>query len=650
MSYQAPIELYTIIEDVVDSIRETGDITAFSESNGVYTITSDNSLGENDYITIDSVQYYVTNVTDTGFTITGSTGLDFTNAQWKANAPYFMCEKEAKAAQILTEKTKQDTYKWQKYPLFLLVRPYTDDRTNRMIGYTVDFNLYIITNTDQNYWNDDRIDNNFDPILYPLYNSFMDALPHNRWVGEKKREKIAHTKTDLMFIDANPFPDKMDGLNIGFTDFVVKRNKQICEPETAVRYEIDLSSTTGGTATSSLGGEGSYTVDKNTNVAFNAAPDTGYRFRYWLLNNIQNITNPLALIITKNYNIVADFIKTWVLTISAYGNGTVTPESGTYDDQEQITLEATPNDVDTQFDRWESTKLGTVTDNPLDYTVTQDDTIIGYFTALLQTIQDVFGTSPFQTNKKWYFPNAIAGDNVQCQINTGQSNSVYLADNTGMRTTVNPDIKSNIYPKDIYAFQNQVTLNSNLGGQPISEWLAPDGQQWKELKEQIETYINWCVGVNRTPTFKRLLWLQFENDIVQGIADEYEPKLRQVIADVRAINSIYTSNIPFLLFLPSNNNGQDETQKGYITTAMNNVAADTPNVYTVNTDDLDFSDGVHYANYEYQDLLDRADAIIAPPEIDLGYNNYEVLIKNTPFALFNGTDNEMLYLMARITT
>jgi hypothetical protein len=320
MSYTPPIELYTIIESVVDEIRETNTIANSSESNSVYTITSDNALSDNDYITIDETQYKVSNTSDTQFTIKATTGLDFTNSTWKANAPYFMCEKESKAGNILTEKNDQENYKWQKYPLFLLARPYTDDRTDRTIGYSSDFTLHIITDTKSDYWANDRIENNFEPILYPLFNSFMDELPNNRWVKEKKRDLIAHTKTDLMFVDGNPFPDKMDGITIQFSNLEILRNTQTCEPTIPINYNLTLSAETGGTTVPE---PGTYTYNKGDVAAIYALADANYQFSQWLINGTPNINNPIGLSMRQNYTCVAEFTSMLVVVQDVFSTTTV---------------------------------------------------------------------------------------------------------------------------------------------------------------------------------------------------------------------------------------------------------------------------------------------------------------------------------------
>jgi len=113
------------------------------------------------------------------------------------------------------------------------------------------------------------------------------------------------------------------------------------------RYDLDISSTTGGSVTTP--DEGTFTYDKGTVVNLVAVPTTGYRFVNWTgdVGTIANV-NVASTTITMNgdYTITANFIARYDLTISSTTGGSVTtPGEGTYtyDEGMVVNLVATPS-------------------------------------------------------------------------------------------------------------------------------------------------------------------------------------------------------------------------------------------------------------------------------------------------------------------
>lgn len=225
--YSLPIELYVIIGEVVDAMRETNTITSIESEGNYYRYTSTNTLSKNDYISLISdtetkTDLKVISADSTGFVLDA----EYSATSYKANAPYYIHEKEVKLANVLTEKTKQETYRWQKYPLITLIHPYTDKRDSNLYGYITSPLVHIITNTNSNDWSDDRYNTNFEPVLFPLYKSFIEQLAAHNKISGNRPQHIEHEKTDLLYIDGNPFPDKMDGITIKLNDLKILTNNK----------------------------------------------------------------------------------------------------------------------------------------------------------------------------------------------------------------------------------------------------------------------------------------------------------------------------------------------------------------------------------------------------------------------------------------
>jgi len=284
MRYNSPVELYSIINDVVDSMRETASITNIEATGVNFKYTAANTLSKDDFISITdssttNIDIKILEADSTSFTIK----TEYTTAiSFKANAPYYMHEKEKKAAEILTVKTGKGTkVSWQKYPLILLTHPHTDNRQNNTVGYEISPTIHIITDTNSDDWSDDRYTNNFEPILFPLYNSFINALAANEWISEMTPQFINHDKTDLLHIDGNPFPDKMDGITLQFNDLEIVTNN-VCEPTPAiVNYALNISHVGEGVTSPDTG---IYSRQAGTSELVTATPLQGNEFVEWDVN------------------------------------------------------------------------------------------------------------------------------------------------------------------------------------------------------------------------------------------------------------------------------------------------------------------------------------------------------------------------------
>ena len=100
--------------------------------------------------------------------------------------------------------------------------------------------------------------------------------------------------------------------------------------------------------------------DEGTIVKLNATPLEGWEFNGW--KELEVATNPLEVTITEALTLTAKFTKNYALTLTASEGGTVTPESGSYIENDTVELIATP-DSTSVFVNW--TGSLTSTDNPL---------------------------------------------------------------------------------------------------------------------------------------------------------------------------------------------------------------------------------------------------------------------------------------------
>lgn len=121
--------------------------------------------------------------------------------------------------------------KYQKYPAIILKL----DTESRYNGNYQSFEydnvtVFIVNITNKTYRAKDRIDNNFDPILYPLYESFITELKKHKNIIVNEGN-YAHTKTDRFFWGSqindnsteNIFGDFLDAIEIKQLSLAVKK-------------------------------------------------------------------------------------------------------------------------------------------------------------------------------------------------------------------------------------------------------------------------------------------------------------------------------------------------------------------------------------------------------------------------------------------
>lgn len=216
--------VHTIIGECVESIRETGTITGITAGIlGQQTITAVNTLAANEVVTINSVDYVVISATSSGFVITSA--LTFVEGmEYESCQPYYLHEKQKKANMMLASLDKGVTDRYKKYPLVLLMRPYTEDYSNPDNVTVSNVQIAIVGETNQEWNADERYLNNITPILDTIYNGLINAMADHDEIIENSIYQIEHRREDECLIDGNPLPDTLDGILLTFTLHLRRKN------------------------------------------------------------------------------------------------------------------------------------------------------------------------------------------------------------------------------------------------------------------------------------------------------------------------------------------------------------------------------------------------------------------------------------------
>lgn len=136
--------------------------------------------------------------------------------------PFYDFGHRQEIANKLTGKDSEDApFKYQKYPLIALRLDTEEENSNGMINFNL--NIAIVTSTKPEYSSNDRYTKIFKPVLYPLYEQFMEKLMDSglfSWAGSQVMPE--HTKVDRLYWgkagdegnEANIFNDHLDAIEI----------------------------------------------------------------------------------------------------------------------------------------------------------------------------------------------------------------------------------------------------------------------------------------------------------------------------------------------------------------------------------------------------------------------------------------------------
>lgn len=238
------IDIIDVIDSVVDSMRKTGSILSIVDNaDNTYTITVSDieNLSDNDYITISNTtnfdgEYQITSVSGVTFSISKTSGEATETGDWKANAPYYLYGHLRDIIQVNAAKDKNPSTKSQKYPLIILALDVDKIAVYKNIDYTATTSIIIANTTEPDWRSSKRKEQNFDPILHPLYNEFMQAIIDSTYIqGSFLRDFEGHKPIDRYYWgritlgsgnDAHKLNEHLDAIEITNLELGIFRQKQ----------------------------------------------------------------------------------------------------------------------------------------------------------------------------------------------------------------------------------------------------------------------------------------------------------------------------------------------------------------------------------------------------------------------------------------
>ena len=126
----------------------------------------------------------------------------------------------------------------------------------------------------------------------------------------------------------------------------------------------------------------SVTLDKGSTVQVSATASEGWQFDHWT-GDAYGSENPITVTLSSNKTVTAVFIQPVTLAVAVQGTGTVTPASGIYARDTQLSLQATAG-TGYRFDHWEGAATGNI--NPVLVAMNGDKTVTAVFVPIVQLV------------------------------------------------------------------------------------------------------------------------------------------------------------------------------------------------------------------------------------------------------------------------
>lgn len=138
--------------------------------------------------------------------------------------PFYMYGHPLEIINTLAKKDKHDVHKFNKFPLIALFQDFTETMgENQAVPSAVDdLNIIIAVNTLPDYTSENRYDNSFRTILYPLYDLLIKHIVKSKWfinvdpglVPHNKIDRLYWGRTGLYNNESNVFNDYIDAIEI----------------------------------------------------------------------------------------------------------------------------------------------------------------------------------------------------------------------------------------------------------------------------------------------------------------------------------------------------------------------------------------------------------------------------------------------------
>jgi hypothetical protein len=198
---------------------------------------------------------------------------------------------------------------------------------------------------------------------------------------------------------------------------VIQTPQTEAEATAPIQYSLTVSAAEGGTVSTEGG-----TYDEGTEVTITSTPSEGYRFTGWEGNDSTSESLTVTLNSDKTLQALFELIPIYTLTITSSDGGTVSIESGEYEEGTEIEIIATPEDG-YRFDGWEGIDSN---ENTVTLTITSDTQLIPIFN-LVNLAPINYGKDEYWGKIVDFDPDIFFTDDISPIVRQGVTESINMA-------------------------------------------------------------------------------------------------------------------------------------------------------------------------------------------------------------------------------
>jgi len=136
---------------------------------------------------------------------------------------------------ILVSYSQTVAFREKKYPAIFLIKKFVENKEkDPNIETEAHLQLLVVMGTDPNYSEADRYEKVFKPILYPIYETFINQLKKDSRVRTQNFGQLPHNKVDCSLLSSdykveteegteNLFSDNLDAIYISNLKLTLKK-------------------------------------------------------------------------------------------------------------------------------------------------------------------------------------------------------------------------------------------------------------------------------------------------------------------------------------------------------------------------------------------------------------------------------------------
>lgn len=201
--------IYILENDILPNMRNSGAVSSVNALGDYYVLTVDNTydIAVNDILQVkdvsdNDIEVKVTSLVE-NTSITVKSTVAPVSGEWNALKPYFRYEKWLAETNRIQNMTDKIIKQHKRFPLMFLLLDINEewDRDEQIDVSYKNAKFFLIEKTDNQAgeYAEERRNETFIPVLYPLHDSFIEQLKANENIYVQN-DRLPRTKYDRYFL------------------------------------------------------------------------------------------------------------------------------------------------------------------------------------------------------------------------------------------------------------------------------------------------------------------------------------------------------------------------------------------------------------------------------------------------------------------